>query len=383
LRGKIGRMPYKIPFPVASLELAAKDFEPPPPPIQFLKGELALLAEDLFQAIINHKLLTPWLRRLAKAFDATLGHIALGSFETGSISLHALAAEHFEITPDLLINYEDVVGIDERASLAVAFPGRAIATHDFDPARIEHIPVVQMTPPELAQMLVLNDVADPYWAFLSVLKHRDAPTFTRQEKAEIAGLGVAFSYAMSIYKVRQSAVRVGENHKQIINTIAAPLAIVEENGRLKAMNSAAQTLLGLASAEDFATSEELLSAVNAADTDHASEFALDTISGLKLCRVSKLGGSNPDFLLEFEIRPDSLILRTDRFCAYHRLSRAESEIVKLLSVGEGIDSISKLRSTSRETVRAQLRSIRDKTGLKRQEQLLTILLEFDRQRPLR
>lgn len=60
------------------------------------------------------------------------------------------------------------------------------------------------------------------------------------------------------------------------------------------------------------------------------------------------------------------------------LTKSEVEIVKLLLNGEGVSEIAIKRNSSRETVRAQLRSLRAKTGAKSQVELIAIIRDNDK-----
>ncbi|MDA7946100.1 MAG: hypothetical protein MPJ78_01340, partial [Hyphomicrobiaceae bacterium] len=74
---------------------------------------------------------------------------------------------------------------------------------------------------------------------------------------------------------------------------------------------------------------------------------------------------------------DPLVNRTtaiELFVTSHDLSRSEAELAHRLALGESLDEAAAYRSISRNTAKAQLRSIFAKTNTNRQSELVSLLL---------
>lgn len=373
-------MAYKTPFPVPSLELAAADFRPPAPPLPVLDDELAAMAEELFEAAIDLTKWTGWLKKLAAMFDATGAHVALYDFEKGQILLHALAAQNFEWPAGAVSTYEDITPTDARASLCAMFPGRAITHQDFDADKVAQEAVIQMAPVELAQMMLVNDVADPFWGFFSVLKHRDAQHFTEQQRARMTALGPAFQRAMVILRASHGSHDGLGATLDLIRAMHAPIGLFDVDGSLIAFNERAQTLLQSAPGNDLSTFAAKQSgwqrAFERARADGASSLTIIAQGRALAARLVKLPSNPCHYMMELDIDQHGLTARTDRFCAHYGLSAAERAIVELLAAGMALDKIAARRQTSYETVRAQLRSVREKTGFASQEDIVRALRKF-------
>ncbi len=373
-------MAYKTPFPTPSLELAAADFRPPAPPLPVLDDELAAMAEELFEAAIDLTKWTGWLKKLAAMFEATGAHVALYDFEKGHILLHALAAQDFEWPAGEVSIYEDLTPTDARASLCAMFPGRAITHQDFDADKVAQEAVIQMAPVELAQMMLVNDVSDPFWGFFSVLKHRDAPHFTEQQRARMTALGPAFQRAMVILRASQGSHAGLEATRDLIRAMHAPIGLFDAEGSLIAFNDRASALLqsepGLDLASFAARQSAWPRAFERAKADGASGLTVISQGQALAARLVKLPGNPCHYMLELDVDLDGLTARTDRFCAHYGLSVAERAVVELLAAGMPVDMIADRRNTSYETVRSQLRSVREKSGHASQEDIVRALLHF-------
>lgn len=368
--------PYKLPFPQPSLEMAAVDFRPPPPPLEQLDGQLQALAEDLFKVAVDPDLWVDWLRRLAEAFECPTAHVAMYDFKRGVVMLHSVCSHGFGIPPDLMRDYEDSTPADERAGFAAAFPGRAIASHDLNPDKIAQIPVVQMAPPELGQMLLVNDLADPYWAFVSVLKHRDAARFTDLEKARLAALGVSFSRAMAVFRAWEARLRNDDRQAAVVESVEVPLMVFDAQGKSLSANAAALARLGLDALDRWTPPPEWDEAVAGALASGHAQLVCQGPTCLLPSRLSRLPGQTRSVLLELDVDPNSPTMRVDRFCAHYGLTHAERSVLELLAAGLDVEAIARARHSSRETVRAHLRSVRDKTGMASQHEILSAMGRF-------
>lgn len=373
-------MVYKVPFPIASMDLAAPDFRPPPPPLAVLDNALAALAEEFYEAAIDLNRWTGLLKNLAALFGATGGHVALYDFEKGQILLHAMASQHFEWPADAVRDYEDFTPVDRRGSLCAMFPGRAITHQDFDAEKVADEKVIQIAPDDLAQMMVVNDVADPFWGFYSVLKHKDEPHFTDDERARMSALAPAFRRAMAILRVTQTGHKELGATLDLIAAVHAPLGLFSAGGDLIAYNERAEAMLrteaGDPDADAIQHQAGWAKAWNQVQTDGSVGFVVFLKKRRVTARLVRLPGSQGHILLELDVDANGLTACTDRFCSHYGLSAAERAVVELLATGQTINEIAARRTTTYETVRAQLRSVREKTGFASQEDIVRALLEF-------
>lgn len=353
--------------------MASAGFEPPPPPLKHLDQVLRELCEEVLDAAINIDNWVPWLVKVAREFQATVAHVALYDFEHDAVLLHALASEAFSIPPSKITEYEIATPVDERGALAAAFPGRALTTQDWDPRKVAHIPIVQIAPPELAQMMLVNDLAEPFWAFVSVLKHRDDPPFTPDQRARLAALGTYFSRAMCVFRAWQASEATTGPVIGIIEAATCPLALLRDDGTPLIFNQVALDCLGLRSKEHWQPPAGLKRILSGLGGQLHDSIDLVTPHGSGKARLSKLPGPHGYILMELHLDADSPTFKLDIFCAHYGLTRSERTIVEGLSDGLALHEVSELLGRSHETVRAQIRSIREKTGLGSQRAILAAL----------
>jgi DNA-binding CsgD family transcriptional regulator len=366
--------PYKFAFPQPTMELARADFQPPPEAPGDLDPQLARLADELDRAALDPSAWVELLKQLADLFDATCGHVALYDFQSGRILLHSLASEQFAIPYEVLEAYEQVAPFDPRSGLAACFPGRTITHEDIDPDKLAALPVVQMAPDELAQMMTLCDVQDPFWGFLSVLRHRDAPAFTRAERARMTGLATALARSMALFRVKELQAQEGRQIQVgLLDSMSFPAGLFTGDGVCMGLNAAARSRLAVKSPGAWPSVFGWSAACREAAQTGMKEVTLATPDGPAPGRLARLHGVHPLLMLEVDFDAASATVRADRFCVSHGLTQAERAILQLLSLGKSLSEVADLRSTSTETVRAQMRSIREKTGLHTQRELIAAI----------
>jgi DNA-binding CsgD family transcriptional regulator len=371
--------PYRVPFPQPSLELAIADLQPPPEPLEPLDDELAQFAASLDAAALDPTLWVDLLKQLAKMFDSTCAHVALFDYASGRHLLHAIASEQFDIPYPVLEAYEQVAYLDPRAGLCLNFPNRTITHEDIDPEKLAQLPVVQMAPDELAQMMTLNDIEEPYWGFLSVLRHKNAPKFTRLERARMTGLAQALTRSMRLYRETELQAREGRRIQlDMLEHLSFPAGLFTEDGICVGLNPTARERVGVGLSADWALPFGWTSLCREAAQTGLMEVEVATPTGQAPARLTRLSGVHPLLLLEMDIDPHNTIVRVDRFCSLHGLTNAERAVVQLLSLGNGLNRIAEIRKTSLETVRTQIRIVREKTGLRTQSELMAAISGFDR-----
>ncbi len=373
-------MVYRTPFPTPSTELAAADFRPPPPPLPVMDEDLASLAEGLFEAAIDMTRWTGWLKKLSTLFGSTGAHVALYDFKKGEILLHAMSARDFDWPAEAVRTYEDETPTDARASLCMLYPGRAFTHQDFDPVRVSKEAAIQIAPDDLAQMLVVSDVCDPFWGFYSLLKHKDDPHFTDIERARMASLAPAFNRAMTILRAAQAPTTDLSATLDLIHAMHAPIGLLNDMGVVVGLNKQASSMLGMTQLDSVdgllqgqAGWSRAWESVQADGTAHMTIVAQGRTVTVRLVRLT---GRSDSILLELDVDVNGITMRTDRFCSHYGLSTAERAVIEQLAMGQSVEEIAVGRHTTYETVRAQLRSVREKTGLASQEDIVRELLHF-------
>jgi DNA-binding CsgD family transcriptional regulator len=368
---------YRTPFPVHSLEWAAADFQPPPPPLPVLDDELASIASELIDAALDLERLVPLLKRIAIAFNSNVTQMAIFDFKRGVTLLHAFGSEMFGVDPIILRDYEDAAPIDARASFVVGFPGRAISTFDMNIEKQATLPVVAMAPPEFGQMMIVNEIDKPVWAFLSVLRHKDAPPYSQHEKARLAALSVWFGRAVHIFRAAEAARSASAEVSGVIMALDSPMALVNRDGKLVQINEAAQKVVSL---QDGAMWDEPAGWLKALDlarkSGHAINCEFDIGGHQQSLRLSRLPGTDELILAEFAIEARHPIVAMDRFCGHYGLTRAERQVLAGMIEGAPVKALPDMLERGRETVKSQLRSIREKTGLKSQVAIVSSFQRF-------
>jgi DNA-binding CsgD family transcriptional regulator len=369
-------MSYSIPFPKPSLELAAHDFTPPPPPLDRMDPELAALATEVLEAASKPELWVGWLRKLLATFDCRMGQIALFDFKRGAALLHCLATQEVMVEPGMVLDWEDLTPVDVRAGFMAAFPGRAITTDDMDPAKLVDIPVVQFAPPEVGKFMMVNLPDDPIWAFVSVLRHRDSERFTAHDRARMASLGVWFDRAMHIFRAIEAARFADTALISTVDTLPAPMGIASPSGRIEMLNAAAYRLLKVNSPADFRLPMGWQRAISQVSQSAPQVLPMPIQGRATTARLTLMPAPRELVLVEFDTDPESSVIRLDLFCAHYGLTQAERRVLEMLLEGETGASAARRLSRSHETVRTQLRSIREKTGLPTQQAVVVAVRNF-------
>jgi DNA-binding CsgD family transcriptional regulator len=368
---------YKVKFPTPSLEWASPDFQPPPSPVAELDNVLLTIASGLIEAATDLDLLVPLLKRIAAAFDSNVAHVAFFDFQRGVTLLHAFGSEMFPLDPVVLRDYEDAAPIDARASFVVGFPGRAISTHDMDIDKQATLPVVAMAPPEFGQMMMINEIDQPFWGFLSVLRHKDAPPYSQHEKARLAALSVWFGRAMHIFRAIEAARGASLEVSNVVDLMSSPMALAGRDGRLLKINAAARDILGLRDSDTWSGAERWHIALGEARKSGQAMTEIKDASGTRQgARLSRLPGNDELILVELAIDTSHPTIALDRFCGHYGLTRAERQVLGGLVDGATVSSLPDILDRGSETVKSQLRSIREKTGMRSQVAIVSSFQRF-------
>ena len=368
---------YKVQFPTHSLEWASAHFQPPPPPLAQLDDELSAIASSLIDAATNLDLLVPLLKRIATAFDSNLAHVAFFDFERGVTLLHAFGSELFPLDPVVLRDYEDATPYDARASFVVGFPGRAISTHDMDLEKQAALPINIIAPPEFGQLMMVNQIDKPFWGFISVLKHKDATPYSQHEKARLAALSVWFGRAMHIFRATEAARGASSDVSNVVELMSSPMALADRDGRLLKINSAARDILGLSQSDMWVGPASWhIALADVRKIGHSETTMLDTSGTSQSARLSRLPGSDELILVELAIDSSHPTIALDRFCGHYGLTRAERQVLGGLVEGASAGKLPQILDRGGETVKSQLRSIREKTGMKSQVAIVSSFQRF-------
>jgi DNA-binding CsgD family transcriptional regulator len=187
-----------------------------------------------------------------------------------------------------------------------------------------------------------------------------------------------------------------------LDRLRVGVILLDERGRPVHLNRAAERLV--AGRHGFASRRDGLILSSATETTHLRHL-IATAAGLATGRGKAAGGclratGNVATTLQFQViplprglseqpwepsQPGSCVavfvsasggprLPWSRLAAMHGLTRAEARLASLLADGRSLEEAAETLTVSIQTVRSQLKSVFAKTGVKRQAELVALLL---------
>jgi len=236
------------------------------------------------------------------------------------------------------------------------------------------------------------------WCSQVILQRRpDQAAFTRDELERCNRLIPHLQRAIQM-RQRFSELQLGNLSSDAhLDIIAMPSLLIDETGRVAQVNRAAKDLLAADSTlqcEDGHVrthhpeltrrlNVQIIAAVNACrgDIAHAPGLVLVPRPGrrpltlmvapLRVIRSCEIRGGALLFIYDTELTPS---LTAELVGRLFNLTDAEAQLAVALCAGLTLDNVAMDRGTSLHTVRSQLKSLFNKTGTKRQADLIVLLL---------
>jgi len=243
---------------------------------------------------------------------------------------------------------------------------------------------------------VLHDGSEPDIPIVHIAIYRShaMPVFGADEKTLLAALIPHLREATRIAFRNGALERRAGMMQCAVDTISPPLLLLDKQGKVVFANERAQ---------DFLESNDTLKVVDGRLTvANGQQARLDALLGDRRTEETLLGITRPSdkgnlwlirvpMPLEGNAPPDArrpsialmihdatAIDRIDLegFAKVHGLSRAEARIMSLLLEHASLPPIAQELDVTLHTVRSQLRAIREKTGARRQAELVRMLMSW-------
>ncbi|KAF0112890.1 MAG: hypothetical protein FD163_572 [Hyphomonadaceae bacterium] len=202
--------------------------------------------------------------------------------------------------------------------------------------------------------------------------------FDDAAKHEFELLQPHFTRSLDISAYLNFADYSAEKLTKLIEAIEAPLGIANKEGEILAINRVGLSFLKLHCEKDFEKDGFWIGACN--QTVLNGEMTYDfLINGEKFvarlnCLASEfLETSSAKIMINFQRAQAENSRNFSKFKLAYGLTQAELEILEQLNEGHSASKIAQIRSSSRDTVRGQLRTIMEKTNTKSQIDLIALV----------
>lgn len=360
----------------------------------------------LFEAAGDDGLWRGALRAGARWLDATEIHYFVIDKRSGSVRFNATAGHVADEAAE--VYFRDWASADPRRDRAqAAAVGELIACHrHFDADFVRHDPFYNefLIPLGLrwavaAKLLDTPDVL----AIAGILRPPEALPFEGADLARVGTFIEALSRAAALHQ-RFGALRDELAQAQsLADGMGTGLLVVEGDGRILALNAAADRILGRG--DGFRAPAGRLRAIDAATQPtlsvaiaSAAAFAGDGAGGeargvlvpranadepyragvwpLGAGAALRAGDGSPRVLLSIADPERPSRPAVPAFSTMYRLTAAEAMLVEHLAAGEPLADIAERRRVRISTLRSQLSTVLAKTGVRRQGDVIRLLSEW-------
>lgn len=323
-----------------------------------------------------------WLEALSQlrdAFSSDSAQLTQVNLAQKKFNLMLMAVTDLDLIS--LDNYEAGAFDDPIGGVIAAFPGRPLSSDiHFDPDVLQFRVERGFVPFEHSRFLVVAHLKDGLWTIFGLTRSPLGEPFTPQDCARFGALSSDFARIGSTLSLARALKESPTAVLATLNALDVPLALVHGNGDFIAANPSAQSLLGSQNLPWTGEADWVAATIEAARyglAHYTSRHGLVKLKRLSSDPINNLGAarsySSIDVLVDLSDLRKSLEKSLDRVASTFGLTAAETDIIRLLGEGKSASEIASLRHSSKETVRAQLRAIRTKTGKSRQAELAALL----------
>jgi DNA-binding CsgD family transcriptional regulator len=237
--------------------------------------------------------------------------------------------------------------------------------------------------------------------FVSIRRDVRKGTFTRSQIAVAKTVLPHFGTALKCWAHVERERHVAQSFAQALDTICTAVFIVDEDGRLLRMNSAAEQHLrrgtGLISARGYLKTRHhpsagvLRDAVRAAalrgsasgssltnvinpreDGQHAIVRVLPIVSKSSWDNFAPRGGTVALFVTDADTRQERPV---ELFASAHSLTARETRVLEIIVEGCGLPEAAKRLGIAVTTARTHLQEVFRKTGTRKQSELIRLFVD--------
>jgi DNA-binding CsgD family transcriptional regulator/PAS domain-containing protein len=161
--------------------------------------------------------------------------------------------------------------------------------------------------------------------------------------------------------------------KALIAAMKRPCVLLDDAYKIAFFNNAARAVFGLKPDEGWIDSTAWRSAIDQARSDFAGQSVCTIRNQGLLLKLLTLTGSRANTIVEITLAQPTLLTALDTVARKFSLSNCETAVLGCALNGDDVDQIANRRGVSRETIRAQMRACRTKTGTQSQFQLIGLV----------
>jgi DNA-binding CsgD family transcriptional regulator len=374
---------YGMPIPYAGEYVV--DWPAPLPSLGYPDAELQSILDTLFAAAAgNAQLWGEGLGRLRDAFEGTAAQICITTPSKQRFDINLIAATNL---PLMNVDAYEVESFDDPFLQQPQFFQKRVVSSSvhFKSEDVHQRALWLSIPPPYRQFMLLYYQGERTTHLLCLLRAEDGPKFTLEDCARFQTLMPDFERICDILHARIALQDKPKDIIQALDAVSGPYALANGAGDILHVNARAQALLG-ADPEPWSQNNLWVAACQAATRDGRAHHQLQGAT-LELTRISNPNDEDvgvfrsyfSDYLLvDFTMLRSDASRHLDQISATYGLTPSETEVLSLLGQGVSTRDIARQRETTIETVRVQMRALREKTGLTRKAQLAALLVQADR-----
>lgn len=190
-----------------------------------------------------------------------------------------------------------------------------------------------------------------------------------------------FARSLDISAYLNFAHKPADKLMELIEAIDVPLGIANKDGQILAINVAGLSLMNLESHLDFQADNFWVAACAQAAAQGKIEYELrsnDRKFAVQLIclSASAIDADDSKIMINFLTDNEAETSVLPRLKLGYGLTAAELEVLELLFQGHSAGQIARIRNSSRDTVRVQLRTLKEKTEAKSQIDLIALVRTF-------
>jgi DNA-binding CsgD family transcriptional regulator len=342
---------------------------------------LARVIDQLYEAAAgDDQAWEPALIALRDAFDGTAGQIAVSTPGKKRFEINLVAARGLEIMN--IGTYEDKAFTDPCIGGFMALLRTAVSSdvHFYDDDIMERAAYLGIPDP-FGRYVAISFILDQSLHTLCVMRGRDDPPFTAADCSRFQTILSDFDRIGVILAVRRKFNETPEAVTDALDLVSGAFGLAKGHGELTYLNAHAQKSVH-ALGDDWATDPEWARACVEAIRRGRATYQCGSKS-LSLNRLNNpisadigifLSYFSDLIIVDFSNLVDVQQAHLLRVGENFGLTSAEREVLGMLATGDDVKAIARQRGTGEETVRTQLRALRQKTQLKRREQLVALAI---------
>jgi DNA-binding CsgD family transcriptional regulator len=207
--------------------------------------------------------------------------------------------------------------------------------------------------------------------------------FSNLQKLELKELEVHFRRCINYFSISKNLSASTNSATSLIDLIDEPIAIINDKGKICAINPCARKLFKLGEKEslnfDIFWREALEIANIEGSYNYAFNYGSNKFNAI-LSFFEQINGSLMErgAFVKFELIPNQKPNFIEMFSNTYKLTKAESLVLELLYNKRSMAQIASDRNSSIETVKSHLRTIRSKTWTKNRLELIALLNDMRR-----